>query len=309
MKPLRPLYKNLSVVESFPISNSVSSLPGNKPIMSQLSIKNHGSKFSTGINNGCKISKKTSTTNTNKSRNKKNKINKKWNESDNLQNRTGKGPVKWNINTIKLQPMYSVFWTTMSSRKSIPTNWHRKISINSIESTKSRKKLIHLKRKKTFQSKNSSRKKPNQPNHSGPKPNNKFSFKKKSKLTNYLIFSHQIMSKIMLKTSKWKIFWPISKIKYNRCKKSKTGRIKKWRESRKSSNNESWNSNTHTKMTTTIRWQISAQSPMQNQLQVKRHNKRLNNFGWNRSSNKNGTSTQQARNQASQTSTKRSLKT
>ncbi len=309
MKPLKPLHKNLSVVESFPISNSVSSQPGKKHIMSQSSIKNHVSKFLTGINNGCKISKKTSTTNTNKLRNRKNKINKKWNESGNLQNRTGKGPVKWNSNTIKLQPMCSVFWTTVSSRKSIPTSWHHKISINSIESTKSRKKLIHLKRKKTYQSKNSSRKKPNLPNHSGPKPNNKFSCKKKSKLTNCWISSHRIMSKIMLRISRWKIFWPISKIKYNRCKKSKTGRRKKWRESRKSSNNESWNSNRRMKMMTTIRWPISAQSPMQNQLQVKRHNRRSNNFGWNRSSNKNGTSTQQARSQASQTSTKRSLKT
>ncbi len=113
----------------------------------------------------------------------------------------------------------------------------------------------------------------------------------------------------MQKISKLSRSWPTSRIKYNRCKKRKTGRRKKWRESRKSRKKESWNSNRRKKMMTTIKWQISVQSLMQSQLQVKKLSKRLINFGPNKSNNKNGTNSQQARSQASQTSTKRSLKT
>ncbi len=146
--------------------------------------KSPGSKSLTDINNGSKTLRKTFKTKISKSSSRKNNKNKKWNESGNSRKRTGKGRAKWNSNTTKLQPMCSVFWTTMNRQRSLPANWHLKISINSIGLMTSPKKPTPLKRKKTSQSNNSSRKKRNPPSPSGPRPNNKFSSKKKSKSTN-----------------------------------------------------------------------------------------------------------------------------
>lgn len=141
----------------------------------------------------------------------------------------------------------------------------------------------------------------NNQNHYGHKLNNKSNNINKNKLINCWDFSKQIMLKTMLKTIKLRIFWLIWNKKYKNLKNKKIGRKSKWKGSIRENNNVKEKEINNKKTIMMIKWQISVQNPTADQLQVKRHSKRLSNSNQRKKSNNNGTSLPQVRSPVSLT--------
>lgn len=141
----------------------------------------------------------------------------------------------------------------------------------------------------------------NNQNHYGHKLNNKSNNINKNKLINCWDFSKQIMLKTMLRMTRLRIFWLIWNKKYKNLKNKKIGRKNKCKESTRESNNVREKEINNKRMIMMIKWQISVQNLTADQLQVKRHNKRLSNSNQRKKSNNNGTSLPQVKSQVSLT--------